>query len=297
MMNKLWLILLLILALPTLTLAAERVEINTATLQQLEEIIGVGPVIAQHIIGARPYTSVDDLLRVKGIGEKTLQKIKDQGLAYVTGEVPIKVPTPPPPAPVVLTYPTGIIINKLLPSPKGADEADEWIELKNTTGADINLSGWKLQDMQGTTTTYILPTNSIIFGNNYLVLKRPTTNILLNNDQDGLQLLFPDGTIADSVSYSNAKTGQTYSKTATGWQWTGGTAKIIALPKAKKNDNKVGVASTISQPTKNPFTAELQGSNPLNPWLLFFIALGLTLVAGVVTLILKLTLLKKDVRT
>ena len=61
----------------------ECIDINTASLEELDKIYGVGPTIAQRIIETRPFTSVDDLIRVKGIGEKTLQKIKEQGLACV----------------------------------------------------------------------------------------------------------------------------------------------------------------------------------------------------------------------
>lgn len=70
------------LALP-IFVSATGVDINAASLAQLDEIIGVGPAIGQRIIDARPFSSVDDLLRVSGIGEKTLQKIKEQGLACV----------------------------------------------------------------------------------------------------------------------------------------------------------------------------------------------------------------------
>jgi len=49
--------------------------------------MGVGPVIGQRIIDARPFSSVDDLLRVSGIGPITLQEMKDQGLVYVEGQI------------------------------------------------------------------------------------------------------------------------------------------------------------------------------------------------------------------
>lgn len=60
------------------------VEINEASYGDLQLIHGVGPAIAERIIAARPFESVDDLVKVKGIGAATLQKIKDQGIAYVT---------------------------------------------------------------------------------------------------------------------------------------------------------------------------------------------------------------------
>ena len=71
------------LVFPLVVLASNKVEINTASLEQLDEIIGIGPALGQRIIDDRPFSSIDDLLRVSGIGEKTLQKIKDQGLAYI----------------------------------------------------------------------------------------------------------------------------------------------------------------------------------------------------------------------
>ncbi len=52
--------------------------INNATLEQLDELTGIGPSTAQKIIDGRPYQTIDDLLNVSGIGDSTLTKIKDQ---------------------------------------------------------------------------------------------------------------------------------------------------------------------------------------------------------------------------
>jgi competence ComEA-like helix-hairpin-helix protein len=60
----------------TPALESRSVNINTATQQQLESVAGVGPVLASRIIEGRPYRSVDDLVRVSGIGERTLETLR-----------------------------------------------------------------------------------------------------------------------------------------------------------------------------------------------------------------------------
>lgn len=60
-----------------------QVDINSAPAEELDEIVYIGPVRAQEIIILRPFSSVDDMIRIKGIGEVYLQAIKDQGLACV----------------------------------------------------------------------------------------------------------------------------------------------------------------------------------------------------------------------
>lgn len=51
-------------------------DLNTATEKELQSIKGIGPVLAARIIAERPYKTVDDLLKVKGIGLKKLEKIR-----------------------------------------------------------------------------------------------------------------------------------------------------------------------------------------------------------------------------
>jgi competence protein ComEA len=57
------------------------VNVNTANLNELETIKGIGPVKAQAIIDYRtkngPFKSIDDLDKVKGIGKKTIDKIRN----------------------------------------------------------------------------------------------------------------------------------------------------------------------------------------------------------------------------
>jgi competence protein ComEA len=56
------------------------VDLNSATREQLMQIKGIGPSLADRIIEFRkengPYRRVEDILKVRGIGEKSLSKLK-----------------------------------------------------------------------------------------------------------------------------------------------------------------------------------------------------------------------------
>lgn len=51
-------------------------DLNRAAKEELQMISGIGPALAERIIRARPFKSADDLLRVSGIGPKTLESFK-----------------------------------------------------------------------------------------------------------------------------------------------------------------------------------------------------------------------------
>ena len=60
---------------------SDLVDINLATTRELESLPQVGPALAKRIVDFREihgaFKSVDDLLKVQGIGEKTLAKLRD----------------------------------------------------------------------------------------------------------------------------------------------------------------------------------------------------------------------------
>ena len=61
----------------TKMLAGEKVSLNNANLEQLEKLPGIGPKKAQAIIQARPFQSIEDVMKVKGIKAGIFNKIKD----------------------------------------------------------------------------------------------------------------------------------------------------------------------------------------------------------------------------
>ena len=59
---------------------AGKVNLNTATVSQLEELPGIGPALAARIVEHRQkngaFKAVEDVMAVKGIGEKNFSKIQ-----------------------------------------------------------------------------------------------------------------------------------------------------------------------------------------------------------------------------
>ena len=56
---------------------AVKINVNTASQKELESLPGIGPVFAKRIVELRPYGTVDDLIKVRGIGPSTLEQIRD----------------------------------------------------------------------------------------------------------------------------------------------------------------------------------------------------------------------------
>ena len=59
----------------------QKVNINTASLEELQKLPRIGPAIAQRILDFRKengsFKRIEDLLKVRGIGEKVFNQLKD----------------------------------------------------------------------------------------------------------------------------------------------------------------------------------------------------------------------------
>ena len=64
------------------SLTDRQININTASLQDLDSLPGVGPATAQKIINGRPYNSIDELLSKKAVGSKVFEQIKEKITGY-----------------------------------------------------------------------------------------------------------------------------------------------------------------------------------------------------------------------
>ena len=284
------------LAASTISAANACIDINTAPQEELEKIKHIGESRAKQIIMLREeklFSSVDDLDRVVGIGPARIADIKAQGLACVEVILQQELQLSKTTAPLLeivesITYPSGIIFSEILPSPKGADETEEWIEIFNKNNFEIDLSGWQIMDKAGKTSAYAIPAGIKISAMEFLVLWRQETKIILNNDGDGLDLTNPGGEITDSVSYKKTTLGQSYGLINSNWVWsenpTPGAVNIIpakssafAKATADKSAGEVGLAA-VSEPIT-------EGQNRRNFYPLA--AFTLAILSGFVILLLK----------
>jgi competence protein ComEA len=56
----------------------QKININTATISELDDLSGVGPATAQKIIDARPYSKLEDIMKIPRFGKSKFEKLKDR---------------------------------------------------------------------------------------------------------------------------------------------------------------------------------------------------------------------------
>lgn len=98
-MKKLILVWFAALLMTFAGLASAVVDLNSASVTELDAVKGIGPAKAKAIIDYRdkngPFKSVDDLKGVKGFGAKTIEKLRPE---LTVGGTPAPAPAPAPAA-------------------------------------------------------------------------------------------------------------------------------------------------------------------------------------------------------
>jgi DNA uptake protein ComE-like DNA-binding protein len=69
---------------------ADKLDINTATLDQLKELPGIGDAYSQKIVAGRPYRAKNELVQKKIIPQGVYDKIKDMIVARQSKAAPAK---------------------------------------------------------------------------------------------------------------------------------------------------------------------------------------------------------------
>jgi len=117
-------------------------------------------------------------------------------------------------------YSKEIFINEIYPNPATGEE--EFIELFNSSENSVDLSGWKVDDtMGGGSAEFLIKEGTIIDPKGFLTLYQKDTKIVLNNDGDNVNLIWPDSRISNTLPYPKSEKNLSYSRNSDGiWNWT-----------------------------------------------------------------------------
>ncbi len=116
-------------------------------------------------------------------------------------------------------YQDSIIINEAMPNPKGSDDR-EWLELFNQSENIANLSGWTIDDREEGSSPFVFPENTFLGPQQFLVLKKETTKLSFNNEQDQIRLFYPNNSLACEINYRQSAAGSSLSFDGRDYHWT-----------------------------------------------------------------------------
>lgn len=99
-----------------------------------------------------------------------------------------------------------IIIASLLPNPVGDDAIGEAATLRNTGSVAMDMTGWQLRDLAGQ--IWALDALGILAPREEKMIGRERQPMALNNNGDEIELVAPDGSVVQLVTYEGVGEGQ-----------------------------------------------------------------------------------------
>ncbi len=94
-----------------------------------------------------------------------------------------------------------LIITKFLPNPKGKDSDNEWIEIMNRSDQALTISGWQLDNREGSSKAYSL--SGTLRSQQVLRVQSSESKITLRNSADQVRLLDSSGQVLDLLEWSS----------------------------------------------------------------------------------------------
>ncbi|MEA3272967.1 MAG: lamin tail domain-containing protein, partial [Patescibacteria group bacterium] len=144
-----------------------------------------------------------------------------------------------------------ITISEFMPDPVGSDDG-EWIEIKNLGEDAVDMSGWKIDDIEGGSKPFQIPDGTVIAPHGFFVFYKSQTKLALNNSEDSARLINPLDEVFQEVSYSDNTVGVSYALDSDEWGWTTSPTPssdniISAPPEPKKTSTNKIYTNTFSK--------------------------------------------------
>lgn len=136
-----------------------------------------------------------------------------------------------------------IIITEFLPDPEDSDRDNEFIEIYNDGSAEVDLSGWTLEDKMGSIKKFVISDGVKINAGNYKAFYSDETRITLNNSGDGVILKDSKNNIIDETEISDVALEERafVLDENENWIWTmrptPGRENVIEVEKVEKIEN------------------------------------------------------------
>ncbi len=168
-------------------------------------------------------------------------------------DTPTNTPTNTPTSTPTVTptpFAKTILLNEVLPRPKNTDwnadaamnADDEWIELYNASATSVDLGGWQLAAVNGTSTmTYTIPATTTIPARGFSIFFHKQTRLEIDGADVEVRLRYPNGSAVDAVRFAQLRNDQTYARSVDG----GGYWTPACVP-SPDTHNCVHVATTTS---------------------------------------------------
>ena len=166
---------------------------------------------------------------------------------------------------IVGPFSTAIELSEVYPAPDGEEE--EFIELYNSNGTSVDLSGWMLADASGK--KYVIDAEDFVStsipGHGYLVIPYSVSKIYLNNSSDSVLLYQPDEVLLDETAYEGGAKGQSWSKLKKAWAWTTTATEGAANKEGVKEEEEKGIVKDAKQETSTQILLSELLPNPAGP--------------------------------
>lgn len=154
-------------------------------------------------------------------------------------------------SPPISTQTGNPVLNEFMPNPASGDE---WAEIFNNSTEEAVLTGWKVDDSEGGSAPTPFPDGTKVAPKSFFVLYFANK---LNNTSDTIRLLKPDGSVAETYSYSSTEKGKSFTKDSHG-SW------FLTASISPNSENPNPPKPTMNQPVKTT-TKALTTSKPTAP--------------------------------